>query len=227
MYLPVRLCWCFHKLTYNSLQESGSKPGTIAAYGQGLLHGIKYIEAVKCIRTEHAQKCVRQVIQQFQRKAENAREKSWQDLSARKKWLHWEEIIVVLKAQRDTYLAEIAPKPRAQESQDYAQLLLYTAIPPGRAQEYRTLQLRRFDTCEKPHNRSSPPINILHISEDGSTGYMEIADYKDAAHSGRQIIDISNVDYMLSHLVDYVNKDRPVLLQGKKDHHFLFMVSMH
>lgn len=164
------------------------------------------------------------MIQQFQQKAENARPKTWQDLSASNKWLHWEEIIEVLKTQRDVYLSEIAPKARAQESQDYAQLLLYTAIPPARAQEYRTLQLRMLHTCDKPHSRSSTPVNILHISEDGSTGYLEIANYKNAAYSGRQIIDISNIDYLLSHLVDYVNKDRTLLLLGKKDHHFLFMV---
>ena len=214
-------------MTFHSLQESGSKPGTIAAYGQSLLHGVKYIDAVKCICTEQAQTYVRRVIRQFQQKAENGREKTWQDLSARKKWLHWEEVIAVLNAQRDAYLSEITPKLRAQESQDYAQLLLYTAIPPGRAQEYRTLQLRRLDTCEKPHSRSSSPENILHISDDGTTGYMEIGDYKSAAHNGRQILDISNIDYLLSHLVDYVNKDRPELLQGKNDHHFLFMVRHH
>ena len=99
---------------------------------------------------------------------------------------------------------------------NYAVLLLYTAIPPARAQEYRTLQLSRFDTRDAPRNKSSNPMNILHISEDGSAGIMEIAKYKNSAYCGRQTIDISNVDHLLSHLVDYVEKDRPVLFQRKE-----------
>lgn len=186
---------------------------------------MKYIKAEKSISTEHVQTYIQQVISQAQREADNVRAKTWQDLSAKKKWLHWEEVIEVVKTQRDAYLSTIAPKERAQESHDYALLLLYTAIPPARAQEYRTLQLSRFDTRDAPRNKSKL-MNILHISENGSAGIMEIAKYKNSAYCGRQTIDISNVDHLLSHLVDYVEKDRPVLLQGKQDHHFLFMVSI-
>ena len=69
---------------------------------------------------------------------------------------------------------------------------------------------------DAPRNKSSNPMNILHISEDGSAGIMEIAKYKNSAYCGRQTIDISNVDHLLSHLVDYVEKDRPVLFQRKE-----------
>ena len=182
---------------------------------------MKYLEAEKSIGTEHVQTYMRQVISQSQQEAETVRPKTWQDLSVKKKWLHWEEVIEVVKVQRDAYLSKVAPKERAQESHDYALLLLYTAIPPARAQEYRTLQLQR----NVPHSRSSNPTNIIYISEDGSTGNMELGKYKNSAYCGRQTIDISNIDYLLSHLVDYVEKDRPILLQGKQDHHFLFMVS--
>ena len=206
------------------LQERGAKPGTIAAYGQGLLHGVKYIAAEKSISTDTVQTYLRQVISHSQKEAEMVRGKTWQDFSQKRKWLHWEEVIEVVKQQRDAYNSKIAPNERAQESHDYAVLLLYTAIPPARAQEYRTLQLCKRDHCNVQHSTSSNPMNIIHISEDGSTGKLEISQYKNSAYCGRQTIDISYADYLLEHLVDYIEKDRPVLLQGKPDHHFLFMV---
>ena len=167
------------------MQESRAKPGTIAAYGQGLLHGVKYIKAEKSISTEHVQTYMWQVIFQAQWEAD-VRAKTWQDLSAKKKWLHWEEVIEVVKTQRDAYLSTIAPKERAQESHDYALLLLYTAIFPARAQEYHTLQLSRFDTRDALRNKSTNPMNILHISEDGSAGIMEIAKYKNSAYTAKK-----------------------------------------
>ena len=108
------------------------------------------------------------------------------------------------ESRRDAYLSTIAPKEQAKESHDYALLLLYTAIPPAKAQEYRTLQLSRSDTYNAPHNKSSNPMISIHISEDGSAGIMEIAKYKNPAYCGRQTIDISSIDYLLSHLVDYI-----------------------
>ena len=70
----------------------------------------------------------------FQKEAQ-ASPKSWQQLSWEKKWLHWEEILQVVKEQQEEYESQVRPLNRAVESQKYAVLLLYTALPPGRAKE--------------------------------------------------------------------------------------------
>ena len=72
-----------------------------------------------------------------------------------KKRLHWEEMIEVVKVQRDAYLSKVAQMERAQESYDYALLLLYAAILPARAKEYHTLQLGK-QTSNLPNPRFSP-----------------------------------------------------------------------
>ena len=68
---------------------------------------------------------------------------SWEELSQKKRWLHWEEVIETVKMQKEAY--ELAPPGicQARESIKYMVLLFYSCLPPGRAQEYRTLRFQR------------------------------------------------------------------------------------
>ncbi len=206
-------------------QESGRKPGTRAAYGQCITHGLKYLHATgHAAIAEEPISYVRQLISLYQREAEANRDKSWQDLSSRRKWLHWEEIIQVVKEQRYCYESQISPPERAIESQDYAILLLYTTIPPARAQEYRTLKLNLCSGDERRARSLPDRDNVLHINRDGSIASLEIRSYKNSAYLGRQSVDISTVDYLVPHLLDFIAKDRPILLGTREDQHNLFLV---
>ncbi len=206
-------------------QESGRKPGTRAAYGQSITHGLKYLHATgHAAVAEQPLTYVRQLIALYQREAEANRDKSWQDLSSRRKWLHWEEVIEVVRHQRDCYESQISPPERAIESQDYAILLLYTTIPPARAQEYRTLKLKLCSGDELRARSLPDGDNVLRINHEGSIASLEIGSYKNSAYLGRQTVDISSVDYLVPHLLDFIAKDRPILLGTKPDHYTLFMV---
>ena len=177
--------------------------------------------------TDQTQWQLRGYINKHQRDAECHRAKSWQELSAKNKWLHWEEVIEVVRCQREEYESETRPDLRAVLSQDYAQLLLYTSLPPGRAEEYRTLRLKVYTGSETvcPATTSTERTNVLHMSENGSQALMEIGKHKTVSSAGRQLIDLRSTDYLVAHLLDYVHKDRPLLLQGREDHGYLFMVS--
>ena len=188
---------------------------------------MKYVEAQEqSASTQEAKTFLRSVVNISEREAENSRDKTWQDLSGKKKWLHWEEVIKVVKQQRDDYESETEAKLRAKESQNYAILLIYTMIPPGRGEEYRTLKVHMCDSATEESHRGKSLTNVLHISQDGSTAKLQIGKYKTNSYMGQQTIDISGIDPLVPHLLDYIQVDRQVLLQGKKDHHFLFMVSI-
>ena len=199
----------------------------MTAYCQAFLHGLKFLQAEGCASTDQTQWQVRGYINKYQRDAECHRAKSWQELSAKNKWLHWEEVIEVVRCQREEYESETRPDVRAALSQDYAQLLLYTSLPPGRAEEYRTLQLKLYTGSETvcPATTSTEPKNILHMSENGSEALLQIGKHKTVSSAGRQLIDLRSTDDLVAHLLDYIHKDRPLLLQGREDHDYLFMVS--
>ncbi len=191
-----------------------------------MLHGLKYLQAERRGSTDKAQSYVRELVKRYQLQAAGDRAKSWQELSARKKWLHLEEILQVVKTQREAYESQIDPALRARESQDYAVLLLYTAIPPGRAKEYRTLQLQVHKAGELMHVvHQGKRDNALHISEDGASALLHLQDFKNVCSTGRQTVDLSTTDYLLSHLHDFVCRDRTFLLRGNSSHNYLFVVS--
>ena len=103
-------------------------------------------------------------------KQKDEAERTWEKLSQQKKWLHWEEVIEVVKSQRDEYESASTGLTQAKESVRYALLLFYSCLPPGRAQEYRTLKFERCrqddlrPTAPTPENKKS---NVLFITDEG------------------------------------------------------------
>lgn len=110
---------------------------------------------------------------------------------------------------------------RAVESQKYAVLLQYTALPPGRAKEYQTLKLQRhagpYISDGKEHH-----TNILHYGP--RVAILEVGKYKNSKFLGMRHIDLSSIDYLTAHFEDFLEKDRPLLLRGGSDHGHLFVV---
>ena len=168
-----------------------------------------------------------------QEKRKDDGERTWETLSKRKKWLHWEEVMEAVKSQRDAYEAASRGLPRAKESVRYALMLFYSCLPPGRAQEYRTLKFRRCrrdemrPTAPTPENRKS---NVLFITDEGDRASLYLGQFKTSKTRGAQKISLDELDYFLRHIHRYLTKHRPRLLalqsaSNPPQHDYLFVVS--
>ena len=193
------------------------QPGTISGYCQAFNRGLKYLVA-QDVDAEESLAYVRELTNTYQKQATKGHQ-SWQQLSRANKWLHWEQVLEVMKAQREVYESQIKPELRAFESQRYAALLLYCAVPPARGEVYRTLKIR----INSEPAETSGSENILHYGRE-QMFVLELGKFKNSKHMGVQNIDISNIEFLTSHLHDYINRDRPILLKDSIDHSFLFMV---
>lgn len=200
-------------------EERKVKPGTLAGYCQAVSRGLKFL-ASRGKDTDDGQAYLRSLTARYQREAA-ASAKTWQELSWANKWLHWQEILKVVKDQEETYESQIRQLDRAVESQKYAALLLYTVVPPGRAKEYRTL---KFQYHPGPLTLTENAGNVLHFGP--QVAMLQITEYKNSKHLGAQNIDLSAIDFFVKHLEGFLERDRPHLLRGNTDHGYLFVVSI-
>lgn len=201
----------------NVQEERKIKPGTLAGYCQAITRGLKFLSAMGK-ETDVAQEYLRSVTTQFQKEAA-ANTKTWQELSWQNKWLHWEEILKVVKDQRSEYESQVRPLSRAVESQKYLVLMFYTMVPPGRAKEYRTLTIEQHSGPFQPTCKGS---NVLHYGP--QVAMLQVGEYKNSKTLGTQHIDVSTIDILRVHLDDYLERDRPLLLRGNTEHGYLFVV---
>ena len=162
-------------------------------------------------------------------KQKDESERTWENLSQNKKWLHWEEVIEVVKRQRDEYEG----LTQAKESVRYTLLLFYSCLPPGRAHEYRTLKYRR---CRQDDLRPTAPIpenkklNIVFITDEVDRAAMYLGSFKTSKTRGAQNISLDELNYFLRHIHRYLTKHRPRLLalqsaSNPPQHDYLFVVS--
>ena len=158
---------------------------------------------------------------------------SWQEMSDKKKWLHWEEILEVVKKQRLAFESAQPGLPVAQESVRYLALLFYTCLPVARSKEYRLLT---YQTCLDENLKKSVPTptnkdtNVLFISETASSMGLYFGAYKTKSSLGPQKILLQTEHALLmDHIIEYLYKQRSVLRdqpggsQGEES--FLFLVS--
>ena len=54
---------------------------------------------------------------------------------------------------------------------------------------------------------------------------LQVGEYKNAKHLGTRHIDLVPVEVLTSHLNDFLERDRPLLLKGNPDRGYLFVVS--
>ena len=162
-------------------------------------------------------------------RSSDAVEKNWESLAQKNQWLHWGEFVEVVKSQREEYESASTALTRAQEGVRYTVLLFYSCLPPGRSQEYRTLQFRHCcaddlrQTVPTPSERQS---NLLYISHDGDQAGLYLGAFKTKKSMGAQKISLDKFDYFLRHLDRYIKKHRPRLLalHTAPEHDFLFVV---
>ena len=218
-YVILTLHTCTNPLLY--LQEERKvQPGTLAGYCQVINMGLKFLAVQEGLETADAQQYIRSLTSRFQKEASTS-PKSWQQLSWENKWLDWEEILKVVKDQQELYESQVRPLDRAVESQKYATLLLYTTVPPGRAKEYRTLRIQRHSGPFKSNGKDRS--NLLHYGP--QVAMLQVGEYKNAKHLGTRHIDLVPVEVLTSHLHDFLERDRPLLLKGNPDRGYLFVVS--
>ena len=166
-------------------------------------------------------------------KQKDEAERTWENLSQQKKWLHWEEVIEVVKSQRDEYESASTGLTQAKESVRYALLLFYSCLPPSRAQEYRTLKFERCrqddlrPTASTPENKKS---NVLFITDEGDRAALYLESFKTSKTRGAQKISLDDLGYFLRHVHRYLTKHRPRLLalqsaSNPPQHDYLFVVS--
>ena len=137
-------------------------------------------------------------------------------------------MIDVLRLQKELYESAESLFSRAWESQKYAVLLLYCTIPPARGREYRELKICVTDgdlQLWEPLVRDS---NWLLIASDHSRGLLYVGSHKTSKFTGVQRIELSrdgSTHLLLDHLVAFICRERPVLLQGNA-HDWVFVVSL-
>ena len=107
---------------------------------------------------------------------------------------------------------------RAQESQKYTVLLLYCSIPPARSKEYRELRVtfsrQNLATWDPVSNAAS---NWLVVQNDHSRALLYLGAHKTSRMTGPNRIQLNSTDstkVVLDQLVDFVCRDRDVLLRG-------------
>eukprot|EP00731_Ephydatia_muelleri_P027547 Em0019g420a len=172
--------------------ERQSSSGNQFAYCLSFLRAMRYLKS-----DSDTIKTVQQWCRTYQ-KAYERKDRSWQRLEAEGKWLAWDAVLEVLKQQRELYESSgPCELTRAQESQKYTVLLLYCSIPPARSKEYRELRLV--------------------VQNDHSRALLYLGAHKTSRKTGPNRIQLNSTDstkVVLDQLVDFVCRDRDVLLRG-------------
>ena len=215
---------------HNSQAERNASAGNIMAYIQAAQRGLRFLSYSDGVDISDVYDTLKCWLRDYDCKRQSQRgADSWEELSQKKRWLHWEEVIETVKKQKEAY--ELAPPGirQARESVKYMVLLFYSCLPPGRAQEYRTL---RFQRCDSSELRLVPPTpddktnNILFLSEDGRQAAIYIGSHKTSKSKGCQKISLDEFDYFIHHIHRYITKHRPLLIHQSKSpsHTYVFVV---
>ena len=216
-----------HSLTHSPTQASrASKPSNLIQYVSAAIRVLKHLELTEPLNLYNTW------IRAFTKQMETTTPRTWEELSKRNQWLHWEEVLVVLRKQREEFETADRPLATAREALKYAVLLFYCCLPPGRAQEYRTL---RYKLCsdEELHptvsTPSDPSTNILFLGVSGTRAVLYLGAFKTARTMGPQKIDLSEVSTVVRHMTQYIHRHRPRLMKiagvDETEHDYLFVVS--
>ena len=137
-----------------------------------------------------------------------------------------DEVLAAVREQKGCFEGATGSRRRAQESQKFLALLLYTALPPGRTKEFQTLHVAIHDTLPQPAVDQARP-NCLHITADGRRAYLLLADYKTHKSYGDHFVPLDEGTPLLRHLAVHLNDHRKVLLGAEQQTTVLFLVSMY
>ena len=193
---------------HNSQVERSASPGNIMAYIQAAQRGVWFLDRET---SDPVYEMFKSWMRDYSTKCESQRGyQSWEDLSSCSKWLHWEEVIEIVKIQKEAY--ESTPPGIHQERESLQYTLLFLPSPPGRPQEYRTLSFKMRITAPTPHD---PLSNVLFITNDVCRAALHIGRYK------------TSNSKVISHLY-ILTKHRPLLLQltaaWEGEHNYIFVV---
>ena len=195
--------------------------GGLRNYCAAFIKALKYLRLKKHVDTTDTEKYVRKLAWNF---TKHIRRPSQQQLVSKRSWLSWNQVLEVVKLQLEKYKSTKVTNrfDKARESQKLAILQLYTCIPPGRTHEYCSLRIRECTT--DTFALENLKQNILTVSP--SRLVLSIGDYKTSAAMGTQHREITGVQYLGTHMRNFLENHRPLLMNGK-EHNFIFVVSCH
>ena len=222
MHMPTHL----HRLQ----KERKSTPGNSITYLTAALRAVAYNGSAPAGVAETYRKWSAHL--SHKRDVDRKARQSWEELSSQSKWLHWKEVVEVVKEQRDEYERACSALARAREGLRYAVLLLYTCLPPGRSLEYRTLTFQRCECRELipcVPTPADPTLNVLYTADDRRQGGLYLGAFKTVGSAGAQKISLGDAHgYFLAHIDRYIDRLRPRLLrlqpEEERKHAYLFVV---
>jgi integrase len=209
-------------------EERKSAPGNLVTYITAVMRVVKF----SAVATgKDVSPTYRGWAQGYEReRAAEASDNTWEALSEKKRWLHWEEVMEVLRQQKAAYEQAATALGRAKEAVRLAVLLIYCCLPPGRALEYRLLT---YERCDQDHLKVTVPTppdkhsNVLFLSQHGERGGLYLGAHKTRKNMGAQKISMNELDYVLRHFDVYIEEHRPRLLALQSadppTHNYLFV----
>ena len=155
-------------MTLPQQEERKSAPGNLVSYITAVMRVVKF----SAVATgKDVSPTYRGWARGYEReRAAEASDNTWEALSEKKRWLHWEEVMEVLRQQKAAYEQAATALGRAKEAVRLAVLLIYCCLPPGRALEYRLLT---YEWCDQDHLKVTVPTppdkhsNVLFLSQHG------------------------------------------------------------
>ena len=148
---------------------------------------------------------------------QTAQRQTWEELSRKSKWLHWQEIIDVLRMQRESY--EVPPdvvSPKYKSA--YGIRYFYST---HLCHQGMLLNSLIFEWCEHSHLFPTLPTpsdtekNVLYIATDDYVARLYLGSFKTLKTAGTQKIILSKShQYFIRQIQKYLKNIRPRLLCG-------------
>jgi len=207
-------------------RQRKSSPGNLFSYC------LCFSRVLRFLKSDTSKvKAVQGWCRSYQKAYEN-KDRSWQRLSAQKKWLAWADVLQVVKQQKESYESSGGCElTRARESQKYTVLLLYTCIPPARSKEYRELKVTHtLSNLILWQPQDDPVSNWLVVQSDHSKAILYLGSHKTSRRTGPNKVELRSSDstgILFEQLLGFVFHDRDILLRGSRSpetNHWLFVV---
>eukprot|EP00794_Sanderia_malayensis_P021128 gene21128-23202_t len=222
LHLCTDLAFVEEFMTY-ATAERNIKTGTLVLFLQALLYAGKYLHKdVKTSNDYGDVKCLVE-LRNLQRQAQTAYERERrmsQQIKPKDELFYWTEVLIIVKKMKSAIENFSGlPQEEARLFMNFLLLLIFTTCNPGRNLDFVKLIL--WDCRRKSKHMTMEENNYLCLESDGTVKFI-FCNYKTSSTYGSQVIDVTNIGYLVSNITRYVDKHRQRLLSGNT-HEFLFV----
>eukprot|EP00794_Sanderia_malayensis_P021130 gene21130-23205_t len=162
-------------------------------------------------------------LRNLQRQAQTAYERERrmsQQIKPKDELFYWTEVLIIVKKMKSAIENFSGlPQEEARLFMNFLLLLIFTTCNPGRNLDFVKLIL--WDCRRKSKHMTMEENNYLCLESDGTVKFI-FCNYKTSSTYGSQVIDVTNIGYLVSNITRYVDKHRQRLLSGNT-HEFLFV----